>query len=161
MLAHAVEAALSEALGDAAIVPQRVNTIRKRLWIVWGDQQSAPGFLDDLGERAAPGLDNRDAARHRLEEKHPLRLVVGGRNRQHVQRAQEREFAISIDGAAVGELIAQTGLIETAANDLEIASMRSRQISCSVEPDGRRSNPPAKALIGIGKNVQSFFRRDA
>ena len=83
-----------------------LKNARKRIDIVGRDKLSASGFLDDLGERAAPGLDDRDAACHRLEEKHSLRLVVRCRNRQHVQRAQERELTVSIDGTAVGEFIA-------------------------------------------------------
>ena len=37
-----------------------------------------------------------------------LRLVVGGRHRQHVELAQERQLAVAIDLASIRELVLQT-----------------------------------------------------
>ena len=45
-------------------------------------QQTAAGLLDDLGERAASWLNDRNTSSHRLEQEHPFRLVVGRGNGQ-------------------------------------------------------------------------------
>ena len=102
--AHALECARRQGAQHAAIAPQPVQRVGEALGIVGAggpeaeiDEQSAAGLLDDLGESAAPRLHHGHAARHRLEQEHPFRLVVGRRNGQDVQPAKKRELARAID----------------------------------------------------------------
>ena len=127
------------------------------------DEQSAAGLLDDFRERAPARLHHRHAARHRFEQEHPLRFVVGGRHRQHVELAQERrafrrgprrrDSVNSSPGPPAGELahLAQIGFVRRA----KIARRLEPSAGAPIRAGSGRTRRPARAVPSPAPRARS------
>jgi hypothetical protein len=108
-----------------------------------------------------PWLHDRHATRHGLQEKQTFRLVVSGRNGEHVEAAQEHEFAGTVDFASVLELVSQAGAFELLPHVRQVAGMCTGEIArCrQLHRDVRRSL--SQPNVGVRQHVQPLFGRDA
>jgi hypothetical protein len=132
-----------------------------RIRIVGRDEQAAVGFVHNLNEGAATRLHDGHTGGHRLEQKHPFRLVVGGRHRQDIEVAQKCKLGRAIDCAAIDELVSKSCALEAGAGLVQIPLVVRRHVPRNVEDGRTAADASAKADVRLGEQMQPLLGRDA
>ena len=100
------------------VPPESIEAIGQTFPGSSGSTSSPPPVFATISTKAPQTrLDHRDAVRHRFEQEHTFRLVVGRRHRQHIEALQKRELSGAVHHPAVRELAGQTLLSPSDAGE--------------------------------------------
>src|SRR5688572_26032204 len=160
MLSDTLKGPRGKRLSELRLTPYRMQRIRKRGRIVRRNQQAAAGALHDLDKGTTARLHHGDAAGHRLQEKHTLRLVVCRGNGEDVEASQECELSVAIEFAAIRKLPTEARIVHAPAHRFEVPLVGTPEIPGNLQPHGRWQGPLPQLDVRIRQNVQSLLGRN-
>src|SRR5262245_53643506 len=160
MRANAGGTCLAERRGERWMVLDLAKAVRERVGIVGIDEDAAASRLENFREGTPARLHDRNARRHRFEQKNSFRLSISGGDRHDVEAPQERNLSCAVQLAAILEFRRETSLFHLARELLEICRMLRRQISGNEQTGLCASRRRPESTVCVAEYVQALFRRD-
>src|SRR6516225_3448127 len=160
VLANSLRASLTKLLRERRVLPQGKNSLGQTGRVVRFHQNSATCLLEDLGKCSAPRLDNRDSVRHRLQQKDPLRFIVGAGDAQDIEVSEEIDLGQPVQCASIAELLFHSCVLHFALDGSQVLTMLGREIPGNLERGTGKLALAPQPDVRLSQQVQALFRRD-
>src|SRR5215472_3556150 len=160
VLANSLRTSFTEFFRARGVIPQREDSLDQTGSVVRFHQGSAAGLLEDLRSCSPSRLDHGNSVRHRLQQRHALRFVVGGGDAKDIEFPEEVDLLLPVKHTPVPEFVSEASLLHPAFDATKVFAVFGREVAGSLQFCAGKFGFAPQPDVGLGQIVQALFWRN-